>query len=193
MNDLPPLVKVESVIKDLKLSLKGWFSNLKLFNKVNSPTDNRKVEIDTINQIKEHQTFNAPVTIVMVADQAKAIELGQRSTSSEQLDTPLETEVPKLATGQATLPEVEEDGKPKKSLKYYLAEHKENPEFFLDTGRLLFFYEERLNIDFTKEELVFLIQSSLKNNFPFWFWAFYIERNLKVSHLFLRVLLILKT
>lgn len=173
MNDLPPLVKVESIVKDLKLSLKGWFSHLKLFNRVNSPVDKRKVEIETLTQIHEQKNLNAPITnntIVLVSGTTEAKEVIGKITG--ELDIPLETDVPKLSTGQSTLPEVEEDGKPKKLIKHYLAEHKENPEFFLDVGRLLFFYEERLNTDFTEEELVFLIQSSLKNNFPFWFWAF---------------------
>ena len=84
--------------------------------------------------------------------------------------TPLE--VPIASTGEATLPEIEQEGKPKRLLKEHLIAYKENKQLYLDREKLLFFYEKRLSIDFTDEELVFLIQSSFKNDFPFWFWAF---------------------
>lgn len=42
----------------------------------------------------------------------------------------------------------------------------------LDRGGLFLIYKERENISFTKEQLVFLTQSSFNNDFPAWFWMF---------------------
>jgi hypothetical protein len=127
----------------IKLNIEKIGIKLKSFTllkgEVKIDVDKRKVEIENFTQIREQKNLNAPITnntIVLVSGTSEAKEVIEKITG--ELDIPLETEVPKLSTGQASLPEVEVDGKPKKLLKQYLTEHRENPDFFLDIDGWLF-------------------------------------------------------
>jgi hypothetical protein len=139
--------------------------------KVDVEVNKQKVEIETLTQIQEQKNLNAPITnntIVLVAGSDQAKELVEKITGIA--DVPLL--IPPNATGEATLPEIEEEDGATKLLKKCLEEYAESPEFLLDRGRLLFFYDERQNIDFKEDALVFLLQSSLKAGFPFWYWTY---------------------
>ena len=80
---------------------------------------------------------------------------------------------PLVAQSSPQLPAPSDDNPVKQLLTQRFKEYSDNNDLLLDRGGLLAFYKERENISFSKEELAFLMQSSLKNKFPFWFWAFY--------------------
>lgn len=76
------------------------------------------------------------------------------------------------AAGDARLPE-ETTGTPAEEfLHKYFEEYQSDNSLLLDRGGLLFVYKSREKISFSKQELVYLTQSSLRNNFPIWFWQY---------------------
>lgn len=59
--------------------------------------------------------------------------------------------------------------------EFFQKQHEEylkDKSILLGRGALLLIYKNREEISFSKEELIFLTQSSLENNFPVWFWLF---------------------
>src|SRR3989344_2292332 len=155
-------------IEKIGLKLK---SILSVNTKVDVEVNKQKLEIETLTQIQEQKNLNAPITnntFVLVAGTDQVKEIVEKIAGAT--DIPLL--IPASSSGEATLPNVSEEDGATKSLKQYLKEHEDNPEFLLDRGRLLFFYEERQTIDFKEDALVFLLQSSLKVKFPFWYWTY---------------------
>jgi hypothetical protein len=57
-------------------------------------------------------------------------------------------------------------------LKKHYDEYLKDKSLLLGRGALLLIYRSREEILFSKEEIVFLTQSSLENDFPVWFWLF---------------------
>lgn len=88
-------------------------------------------------------------------------------------DKPVVEEIPSEATGNLTLPASTTNKPVEQFLQQRLNEYKGDSSLLLDKGGLFAIYKARNDISFSKDELIFLTQSSLKNDFPFWFWAFY--------------------
>lgn len=145
------------LLEKAKIAMK---SLLHLESTVN--VDNKKLQLDS------KQQYNIQITNNIFGDPDSA----KKALEGLNENAPKPLEVSDMSLGNATLPEIKQEGQPKKILEEALVKYKKNEKLLLNIEELLFFYEERTNIDFTKEELVFLVQSSFKNNFPFWFWAF---------------------
>ena len=142
-------------------------------------------------------SVKGPVDVDIKKNKAKIQELNQTQDNSINIqifDPELtkrligNVEKPPSATasifadpaGSAVLPPTKDSkSKAKSLLKTNLVEHNKNPSYSLDVGRLIFVYGERLNIDFSKDELVFLLRSSLKSDFPFWYWCFLYREKFK--------------
>jgi len=57
-------------------------------------------------------------------------------------------------------------------LKKRLEDYNGGKTFFLSFNELLYIYSKKVEIDFSKEELVYLIQSSFYCDFPYWYWSY---------------------
>lgn len=82
-------------------------------------------------------------------------------------------DVPSEASGSAALSAPTTNKPIDQFLQQRLAEYKKDNNLLLDGGGLFTIYKTRSDFSFSKDELVFLTQSSFKHDFPFWFWAFY--------------------
>lgn len=158
---------------------------LKSILSVDTKVDNRKIEAQQITQIQDQKNLSSSVTNnILFVGQAPAQEVLDKMG----MGAIAPIDVPAISAGDANLPQIRKEGKPKELIEKYLSEHTENNSFYIDIDRLIFFYDERLNIDFSEAELVFLVESSLKNSFPFWFWSFlYREKFSNVVPLFKQV------
>lgn len=81
--------------------------------------------------------------------------------------------VPSEASGSTVLPTPTVNRPIDQFLQQRLVEYKKDNNLLLDKGGLFTIYKTRGDFSFSKDELVFLTQSSFKYDFPFWFWAFY--------------------
>lgn len=100
-------------------------------------------------------------------DQAKFVK-AIFGGSNLAIEAPVSTE----ASGDAQLPTTTTSSPAETFLNARYEEYLANNTVLLDRGGLLVVYKEREKISFTQEQLVFLTQSSFKNDFPAWFWMF---------------------
>jgi hypothetical protein len=107
------------------------------------------------------------------SDQANLVRAVLRGDGTPVTEIPISPE----ASGDAQLPEQTTSSPTEDFLKRRHSEYLTDTDLLLDRGGLLNVYKERESISFSKDELVFLTQSSFKNDFPVWFWLFnYRER-----------------
>jgi len=86
--------------------------------------------------------------------------------------TPENNQISTEASGGARLPEKTTATPTEKFLHKHFEEYQSDNTLLLDRGGLLFIYKSREKISFSKEELGYLTQSSLRNDFPIWFWLY---------------------
>ncbi|MDD5144855.1 MAG: hypothetical protein PHW72_01905 [Candidatus Pacebacteria bacterium] len=98
----------------------------------------------------------------------KAI-ISAKETPIPQLTAPEAKEV----SGEAQLTVATASNPVNDFLARRVSDYQKNKNLLLDKGGLLYVYENRESIPFSEDNLVFLTQSSLKYDFPVWFWSFY--------------------
>jgi len=169
-------VNFEKVFGDINVDIKPHMP-------IDIDVDKRKTEIEAENVIEAETVYQAD-NLAQIGEQKNAKTIIEHLTinagpggAEALISTLTEGKQPELPAPAdsvgATLPAPEdtEGAKCKEKLQLYLKEHESQNDFFLGIGQLLFFYEHRSLIDFSEEELVFLLQSSLKYGFPFWYWS----------------------
>lgn len=167
---------MKEIIKKVLSSLLGTGFNVNV--PITVEVDKRKMELEAENiyqsenltQIVEQKSAKTIIEHLII-NNTSSVDTGvliSQLTDGEQPELPTPTD----SVGVVLLaPENTEGVKYKERLQLYLKEHLSNRDFFIGIGQLLFFYENRLLIDFSEEELIFLLQSSLKCEFPFWYWS----------------------
>jgi ribosomal protein S11 len=154
----------------LKVNVEKISIRMQALLKINSTKNDysKHLRVESLTQIAEKNEYRSEhKTLVFVGEQREDTLKHIAESFGNNLPSPSE------ATGEAEIPEISEDSPAKKKLISYHQEHSEDQSVFLDRGRLLFLYQERQSMELSKDELVFLLQSSLKIDFPFWYWCIY--------------------
>lgn len=128
------------------------------------------------------------VNLGMTQDQLRAVltEMiplmrGENPITARGIDTENVIDlIPSDAIGDASLALSSNDAESTLLLNKWHSDYKNNDALLLDIGRIIYLYDKRLGILFTEDHLVFLVRSSLKNDFPVWFWSFFYRE--KYSH-----------
>ncbi len=171
-------------IQNLGIVIKARINEINFLNKNNSPTFKRvaktNLRIDRVEHLQQNFYLDGVPT---GEDQIKSLQ----AVVAEQLDKPVELPVPQISGGGniPALKNYDVENPKAQLLGKLLGEYQKNKELFLSFEYLTDIYESREKIEFTKEELVFLAASSLKHDFPCWYWSFYYrENNANVTPLF---------
>jgi hypothetical protein len=159
-------VNIGKVIGDIKARFK-----------IHAPVDVEiaKKEINAENivgSIGEQRNVNIQTLIITGSNpEALSEELRGLLGQAEQLPPPaVQSDSP---SPSPSLPAPEEENElVKKLLHEYVEGYTNNATFLSGAGQLLYIYENRTTITFSEDELTFLFLSSLKNDFPYWFWCF---------------------
>jgi len=122
-------------------------------------------------QIAQQIVVNLPEGLAQ-SDQAKLVKavLGGGNDLIEEAST---SPSPSPEAGDDLELPASAEGSPVED--FFQKQHEEylkDKSLLLGRGALLLIYKSREEISFSKEELVFLTQSSLENDFPVWFWLF---------------------
>ncbi len=166
--------------ESIKLSVGSLVGVGKIFHK-EEHQDNRKIQLEQTSQTYIANQLNLSLEGLTPEQQTDLIQsaLGKKEQNDSEVLEP-----PKAQTTEP-LPQPTEESGTEKFLKQRLEDYKSNPELLLDRGALLSVYTDREKIGFSEEELVFLVQSSIKNEFPIWYWSFYQRENFEsVSPMF---------
>lgn len=138
-----------------------------VFVRIDSPVDKRRIDAAVhIDKIDKYEQTS--ITFVGIPVEKRKELLDSRELDAQKIKLPTSQD----AVG-ANLPAGNKiDSQTRNFLRHCLQEYKKNPSLFLDREHLFFIYKERLELDFSEEDLIFLLQSSLKSGFPYWFWSF---------------------
>lgn len=124
------------------------------------------------DHIEKQVVFNVPEGQLLSESQQKKLEasvLGEDEGGIENENEFISTD----AKGDAQLIAATTNKQTEDFLHKHLEENQSDNNLLLDRGGLLLIYKEREAISFTEEELIFLVQSSIKHEFPLWFWIYY--------------------
>ena len=142
----------------------------------NEKTLNLKIQKTKIaeTQIGQQQYIEKQVINNIQLSESTSPELIKAIISAEGTPTPqLASSEAKEASGEAQLPAGRADIPADDFVTRRVLDYQGNENLLLDKGGLLYVYKNRESISFTEDSLVFLAQSSLKYDFPLWFWSFY--------------------
>lgn len=155
------ILEIKNIFGSIKIKGLSFFKNLRV------QSSKKKYSAEEMTIIEEQKTVNV---LVASEEQKKLFSRFMGGTGSE---LSVESLISPDSDGTILPVVAPVDRKIKTFLSQYLQEYRQNPTLFLDKERLFSIYKERSGVDFSEEELVFLLQSSLKNDFPCWFWSFF--------------------
>jgi len=128
------------------------------------------------DHIEKQVIFNLPEDVLLSESQQKKLVA---SAVGEEVEEEENEIVPTDAKSDTKLPAETTDKRTEIFLRQHLKENQSNNNLLLDRGSLFLVYKERETISFTEEELIFLVQSSIKHEFPLWFWSYYYREKFK--------------
>lgn len=139
---------------------------------VENNTEVTGTKIENLQQIGKQIVLNLPEGATS-KDKESITKAVLEGVSTDFLEAPTSSE----SGTDAKLGDTDTESPAVEFLKNRFAEYVKDKDILLDRGGLFYIYKNRVHIPFTEEELVFLTQSALKNDFPAWFWLFnYRER-----------------
>lgn len=125
--------------------------------------------------------YKAPVVNVFL-NQDNPTRSGLKEEVLEVIEGPKPSEPKRLEPVKQQSQESHRQQTPDRQIRDFLdsryVEYKNNKSLLLDEGALLVVYSKRTQILLTSDLLVFLLQSSLKIEFPYWFWVLYFRENI---------------
>lgn len=179
-------------IEKIKVHLGALVGRVFNYHKEEHNEKTLKVELQNIEiaetQIGQQQYIEKQVINNIQLSENTSPELIKAIISAEKTPAlPLTALEAKEASGAAQLPGATASNPANDFLAKRVFDYRKNENILLDKGGLLYVYENRESISFDKDSLIFLTQSSLKYDFPVWFWSFYYrERFSNVAPLFKR-------